>query len=271
MNRGRRRGFSLLEVMVATALFGSVVTIILSAQAGLVAGDRSAANMSQALEVGRCRMSELEEKELKLGFPEIEEKDSSNICCDDKEVSGFSCDWQIERVLLPQPQYLGGDAGVGSLLGGGLGLDAGVGQLASGLPTSVPGAMGTVMVNPMGGASLDFDAGMQNIGQSLQQSFGGAGATGLLSMVFGMVYPSLKPLLESAIRRITVVIKWKEGPNDRDFTLVQYVTNPSRAGLLSGMLEAGVGAGEGGIPMNVGGGGAQSPLGPMGAAPVGPR
>src|SRR5208283_4099676 len=117
-----RRGFSLLEVMVAVALFGAVVTTILSAQAGLVAGNQTAANMSQAVMLGRCRMSELEEKQLKLGFPEIEEKDTSQVCCDEKEVPGFSCDWQVERVTLPQ--LIGADGGAGSLLGGGLGLDA---------------------------------------------------------------------------------------------------------------------------------------------------
>src|SRR5580692_5258453 len=96
------RAFSLLEVMFAVALFGAVVTFILSAQAGLIAGNRTAANMSQAVELGRCRMSELEEKQLKLGFPEIEEKDTSSTCCDDQEVDGFTCDWQVERVKLPE-------------------------------------------------------------------------------------------------------------------------------------------------------------------------
>jgi general secretion pathway protein I len=237
--RTRSRAFSLLEVMMAVALFGAVVTTILSAQAGLVAGNKTAANMSQAAILARCRMSELEEKELKLGFPEIEEKDSSSICCDEKEVSGFSCDWQVERVTLPDATALGGDGGAGSLLGGGLDLDAGL------LGSGASGGLGT-LINPAGGASLDFDAGLQNIGQSLQQSFGGAGAQGLLSMAFSIVYPALKPLLESAIRRITVVIHWKEGAIARDFTLTQYVTNPSRAGLLAGMLDAGV-VGEGGV------------------------
>jgi general secretion pathway protein I len=230
-----RRAFSLLEVMFAVALFGAVVTFILSAQGGLVASNKRAASMSQAVEIARCRMSELEEKQLKLGYPEIEEKDTSTICCDDQEAPGFSCDWQVERVKLPESTMLGGDGGLSSLLGGGLGLDAGIGSLTSGLPSSV----GNILLNPAGGAGLDFDAGLQGVGQSLQQSFGGAGAQGLLSMVFSIVYPSLKPLLESAIRRITVVVRWKEGSLDRDFTLMQYVTNPSRAGLLASMLDAG--------------------------------
>jgi general secretion pathway protein I len=250
----RARGFSLLEVLVAVALFGAVVTVILSAQAGLVASNRAAQNMSQAIEIGRCRMSELEEKELKLGFPEIEEKDENTVCCDEKEVTGFSCAWQIERVTLPQVTSLSGtDGGLNSILGGGLGLDAGIAALGAASSAAMAGPMGSVLSNPLGGAQLNFDGGLESMGQSLTSSFmGGAGTAGLLQMVFSLVYPSLKPLLETAIRRITVVIKWKEGVSARDFTLVQYVTNPSRAGLLAAMADAGA-FGEGGAPVNMGG------------------
>jgi general secretion pathway protein I len=246
----KRRGFSLLEVLMAVALFGAVVTTILSAQAGLVAGDRAAANMSQAIEIGRCRMSEIEEKQLKLGYPEIEEKDSSQFCCDEKETKGFTCEWRVERVLLPQATSLAGDAGLSSILGGGLGLDAG--DIGSGIGTSLASPIGSMMSNPLGTAQLDLDAGMQNMGQVLGQSFGGGGGMGvqgLLSLVFSLVYPSLKPLLEAAIRRVTVVVKWKEGKNDRDFTLVQYITNPSQAGLLAAIADSGAG-GEGGTAPN---------------------
>jgi hypothetical protein len=218
-------------------------------------------------------MSELEEKQLKLGFPEIEEKDTSPICCNDKDNPGFSCEWKVERVLLPQPTTLGGDGGLSSLMN--LGLDGGI---PTGVPTGLPSPTG--MSNPMGGATLDMDAGLQNIGQSLTQSFGGAGVSGLLSMVFGLVYPSLKPMLEAAIRKVTVIVHWTEGRHDRDLTLMQYITNPSRAGLLAAVADAG-GAGEGGgLPTNVGGGaggGAGSPFpgmqgGPApGTAPMGPR
>src|SRR5579884_984655 len=145
----RRRAFSLLEVLFAVALFGAVVTFILSAQAGLVAGNRTASNMSQALELGRCRMSEVEEKQLKLGFPEIEEKDTSPSCCDDKEVPGFSCDWQVERVKLPEVTALADEAGTNALFGGGL--DGGVGALGAGGPASLAGPMGTALLNPGGG------------------------------------------------------------------------------------------------------------------------
>jgi general secretion pathway protein I len=264
----RRRGFSLLEVLMAVALFGAVVTTILSAQASLVAGDRTALNMSQAIELGRCKMSELEEKQLKLGFPEIEEKDTSPYCCDDKEVTGFNCAWQVERVLLPQPQQLGGDAGLGSILGGGLGLDAGA--MGTGLTSQIGSPMGNMAVNPLGGATLDLDAGLQNIGQSLQSSFGGAGVSGLLTLVFSLVYPSLKPLLETAIRKVTVTVNWKEGVNKRDFVLTQYITNPSQVSLLASLMEGGVMGDSGlasGVPAPNVGGAATAPA--QVAAPLG--
>jgi general secretion pathway protein I len=254
--------------MVAVALFGAVVTVIVSAQAGLVASNKAAANLSQAIEVGRCRMSELEEKELKLGFPQIEEKDTNTVCCDEKEVPGFSCEWQIDRVTLPQATNLAGEGGLNSILGGGLGLDAGFASFGSAASSALASPLGTVMSNPLGGAQLDFEGGLQNMGQSLSQSFGqslggggGAGMSGLLTLVFSLVYPSLKPLLETAVRRITVVIKWNEGHNPRDFTLVQYVTNPSQVSLLAALADSGA-FGEGGAPVNVGGAGAANPANP---------
>jgi general secretion pathway protein I len=242
-----RRAFSLLEVLVAVALFGAVVTFILSAEAGLISGNKSAANMSQATELGRCRMSELEEKQIRLGFPEIEDKDSSNACCMDVETPGFSCEWKVERVKLPEVTALAGDAGLSSLYGGNLELEGGA------TSASLASPAGSALINPAGGAQLDFDGGLEGFGQSIQQSLGGGmGAQGLLSMVFSIVYPSLKPVLESAIRKITVVVRWKEGALGRDFTLTQYVTNPSRAGLISGMANSGA-FGDGGAASGLGG------------------
>ena len=74
--------------------------------------------------------------------------------------------------------------------------------------------------------------------------------------------------LESGIRRVTVIIRWKEGSTDRDFTVMQYLTNPSRAGLLASMLDAGA-LGEGGVPTNTGNGPGLGgfPVGPGGLGP----
>src|SRR6516165_1506920 len=96
-----RRAFSLLEVMVAIAILGLVLTVILSAQGGLAASNRSAANMGQAAFLGRCKMSEIEEKMLKMGYPELDALDTGVPCCEDEKSEIFSCDTRIEKVVMP--------------------------------------------------------------------------------------------------------------------------------------------------------------------------
>ena len=55
------RGFTLLEVMVATAILGLGLTAILSAQAGAFATAAHARNLSVATTLARCKMGEIEE------------------------------------------------------------------------------------------------------------------------------------------------------------------------------------------------------------------
>lgn len=225
--------------MVAIGILGLAVTLILSAQGGLASTNKSASNMGVAVSLGRCRMSEIEEKLLKLGYSEVDEIDSSRSCCDDKEEPGFSCDWRIEKVQLPPPpNTTAGDGGAN--FGVGIGADGGLGVpgVISGFGANFDGdgGVGGLLSASDGGftpSSIDLDAGLAGMGQMLS---GGGGALGLLSMVFTIVYPSLKPLLEFTIRRVTVTVKWTEGVTNREFTLTQFVTNPARAGMMSGAL-----------------------------------
>ncbi len=219
-------GFSLLEVMVAIAILGLVLTVILSAQGGLAASNRSAANMGQAVVLGRCKMSELEEKMLKLGYPELDALDPGVPCCEDEKNDVFTCDTRIEKIEMPNFQS-GNSLGDGGALVG-PGSD----------PNGTAGIAG--LVNPAGsggGLNLDVDAGLAGIGSSLQSQIGGgAGTQGLLSMVMGIMYPAIKPMFEASIRRLTVTVKWKEGLNNRELPLVQYVTNPQRGGFAGSAL-----------------------------------
>jgi hypothetical protein len=78
----------------------------------------------------------------------------------------------------------------------------------------------------------------------------------------GIVYPSLKPMLEASIRRIQVTVRWKEGPNAKEFALVQYVTQPQRSGFAADLVPDGgaFGAPSGsGIPASTGTPGAPLP------------
>lgn len=223
--RGARRsrgGFSLLEVMVAIAILGLTLTVILSAQGGLSASNRSAANMGQAVQLGRCKMTEIEEQLLKLGYPEIDQIETRVPCCLEGTPEAFTCDFRIEKVELPNmsPGSTGGDGGLA------------FGAAAPMLQQNAAGGPGL---------NLDFDGGLQSLGTTLMGQMpgagpGGAGAEGLLGMVMSFLYPSIKPMYEASIRRVTVTVRWKEGPNERELPLTQYVTNPQRGGFAGSAL-----------------------------------
>ncbi|WP_394848808.1 type II secretion system GspH family protein [Pendulispora brunnea] len=243
-----KRGFSLLEVMVAIAILGLALSVILSAQAGLTTSTRRAANMANAVEYGRCKMTEMEEKLLKMGYPELDDLQSLVPCCNDETDTMYTCDTRVEKVVLPNPPSNtlgGGDGGSGGGGDGGLGGLSNLASAAQGGSSSLP-----FVLNPAGGAglNLNMDAGMQGLGSALNSV---GGADGLISMAMGIVYPSIKPLMEASIRRLTVTVRWKEGSTDKEITMVQYVTNPQR-GNLGGALgfDAGTGlVGDGGVPI----------------------
>jgi general secretion pathway protein I len=219
--------------MVAIAILGLVLTVILSAQGGLAASNRSAANMGQGVALGRCKMTEIEERLLKLGYPLLDAIDPGMPCCEDEKSDVFTCDTRVEKVVMPNFQSGNSLGDGGALVGPGASAATG-GGLAG-------------LVNPAGsggGLNLDIDAGLSGIGSSLtsQMGAGGAGAQGLLSMVMGILYPSIKPMYEASIRRVTVTVKWKEGSNDRELAIVQYVTNPQSGGFAGSALLADGGA-----------------------------
>jgi hypothetical protein len=50
---------------------------------------------------------------------------------------------------------------------------------------------------------------------------GQAGDLAILALQLG--FPILKPFLEEQVRRATVTVHWKEGPDERGFDVVQYL------------------------------------------------
>ncbi len=208
------RGFSLLEVMIAVGILSLAISLVMASQTGLVASNSNATRMAKATALGRCRMTELEERLIIKGYPLIDEIDSADHCCEEDEHRGYSCEWKIERVVLPMPNTSssvdGGSTGMASLA-------AAAGALDGGMP------------------AVNMDGGLQAIGQSAAGQYGQQGAGGLVSMAFTLLYPSLKPVLEIGIRRVTVTVKWREGITEKTFSFVQFITDPARTGLAATM------------------------------------
>lgn len=249
--RPRQQGFTLLEVLVAMAILGLGLTSILSAQAGLFASSLRSERVTLASNLARCKLSELEVDLLRLGYQLTEQK-GEGACCVNENESTYSCTWKVEPVVLPEMNLnlTGQDAGASAP-------DAGF------LTAFNPGdTSGISSANPLGplGAMLP---GAQSGQSSLLSGSSGAGMGGLAAMALTIVYPTLKPMLEASIRRITVSVKWSEGSSQRSFDIAEYVTNPMQGLPPVGSAAAGM------DPLStllgaMGMGSSQSPAAPVG-------
>jgi general secretion pathway protein I len=229
--RASASGFTLLEVLVALAILGLGLVVILSSQAGLFSSASRGEHLTVASNLLRCKMSEIELTLEQKGFSLTDENDEGD-CCDD-EGEGYACSWKIERVELPPLPETPPDADGGAPGPAGSAGLSGPGGLGLGTPPTGPGAaaggpLGALMgIAATQGASL----GDKATPGSVMQQLGSTGTSGMEGMVMGFVYPSLKPMLEASIRRVTVKVKWNEGRLPRELEVTQFLTRPQEGQL----------------------------------------
>lgn len=232
--RFSNRGFTLLEVLMAIAILGLGLSVLLGAQTGLFASATRTEHISLATGLARCRMSEVEVDLLQKGFPYID-SDGEGPCCMDQPADGYTCSWKVQRVILPD-QSMGGDGGLdGGLASAEMNLGAGMN-----FSSSSAGPLGMLMQLQAGkNDPLGPKPDMTSLATSLTGSMGGV--DGIASMAMSMVYPTLKPMLEASIRKAIVTVRWHEGVKERTLRITQYITNPQQ-----GLPDAGM-MGDGGM------------------------
>ena len=223
----KNRGFTLLEVLVAVTILGLGLTMILSSQAGLFASTRRVQHETVATNLLRCKMTELELELLTLGFPLIEQNDSGD-CCADEDEPGYSCSWKIETVELPQPATMTENADGKTDPSKASATDplAALGAAPAGANT---GPLGVLSDFEKGGG-LSEGSSPEDLASSFASSSPG-GPGGIAAMAMSFIYPSLKPMLEASIRKLTVKVAWREGEKERDFSVVQFITSPREGSL----------------------------------------
>lgn len=219
-----RRGFTLLEVMVAVAILGLGLTAILTAQAGAFKSVGTARLTSEATGLARCRMSEIEWELTQNGFPLVDAIEQGP-CCDTQLHPKLSCVWRIEKPEFPEASYgemdLNADLDMGSSPSGGSTGSGSAGALT---------AMGALPAG--GGLQLPENGNVGDIASSVIGAGSGDMLDSVTSMMMGIVYPDLKAAFEAGSRRITVTVVWMEGNQERSLEISQWVTSARQAGLV---------------------------------------
>lgn len=201
-------GFTLLEVLVAVAILGLGLTMILSSQVGLFSSASRAQHLTIVTNLARCKMNELELELVQKGYPLIDQNDEGP-CCADEDEPGYRCSTKVERVELPNPADIQSE---------GEGEDG-----TTGGPTDIMSSLSKL--SEQQAANPGDPGALQEMANEVASS---SATAGLGPMIFGMVYPSLKPMLEASIRRVTVSVHWNEGKNPKEFSITQFVTRPQQ-------------------------------------------
>jgi general secretion pathway protein I len=197
------RGFTIIEIMVAVLLLSSSLVAIFAAQFAAVATTSYARNITQATQLARCKMNELELLFIEDGFQEGNVSETGE-CCEFLEgdvPDSFKCEWIIETVTFPDMTDSMSESAD----------DDGSGEGGTGLMSQITGG-NEALGSAMGDQSFDD---MADMGMDMISS--------LMPMITG--------LLEQAIRRVTIKVSWQEGTVEKDFELMQYVTHPSQGPL----------------------------------------
>ncbi len=227
MSRRAERGFTLIEVMIAIAILSMALATIFGSNIGGARSTAHARQVTRATLMARCRVVEVEAYLVKNQLPpadqDIEDPPATGAdpCCTD----GVTCDAKVERIELPQPAQVETSAG-DRLLGRAAGAAAGTSFGGPGGVTGGDGGVGALgalagAMGAMGGGSTGGATG----------SLSGSGAPSPREMagtLLTTVYPTIKPLLEGAIRKLTVTVRWNEGSREYSFDVVEYVTNPGQ-------------------------------------------
>jgi general secretion pathway protein I len=189
----RVAAFTLLEVMVAMAILALSLTTIYSSEAGAVKVARRARTTGMATLLARCKMGEIEEQIASEGLPALDDS-GSDACCEEGEVEGYDCDWELVPIVLPDTMFAPEEEGEG-------------------------------------GGALDTLASARDEAKELDPTelLSGGGFGGLASMALGFVFPVLKPAFESQIRRATVTVHWREGDVPHELEVTQYVVSGTPA------------------------------------------
>lgn len=228
MRRTRPRGFTLVEVMLALAILGLGLVILVRSVAGNITAAQDSFYMGIATDLARGKMLDVEEDLLQEGFQETEQEDEGDF----SEEGWDNIKWKvkIEPVELPSFDVLmglakgqGGEGqGSGSGSGEGSGEGEGESQIDKFQSSALGGMLGMLGMGGGGGGSGSGAASQQATAGFLQSQ-----------------YTLVQQVLKQAIRKITLEIHYDTGIHKESFKVILYVTDAAGMSKVIGNLGLG--------------------------------
>jgi general secretion pathway protein I len=244
----KQRGFTLVEVMLALAILGMGLTLLVKTLASNVSAVGDAQMMGVVANLARGKMYDVEETLRKDGFQETDQ--SSNGDFSEDGWPGVTWEAKVEIPEVPGLQAM-------QQMQAGTAQDAGV--PAPGTPTT----MEDVTSSGLAGMLSMFG------GSDLGPGFGGGAAGGasdagdqLGAAVIQQYFDLVQQVFKASIRKVTLTARYEMTGSKREFELVAYFTDDAAMEKVLFMLNAvsddggddGSGDGSGGTGSGSGGG-----------------
>ena len=202
----RRAGLTLVEVMIALAILGMALVLLIKSVATNIAASSSSYYMGVVADLSRGKIYDLEEQLLDEGFQEGVQEEEGDF--DDEGYPRIKWKAIIEPAELPTYDKLMALANGGPGAGSGSGGEDGDGTAATDkFQSSALGGMMSMFGG--GGGAADSAQGAQTGGFIQAQ------------------YTLIQNVLKASVRKITLTVSWSTGIHDEQVDFILYVTDPA--------------------------------------------
>jgi general secretion pathway protein I len=225
-----RKGFTLLEVVVALAILGVSLVAVLEINAQAVASHVYAKRLTIATLLARSKMVDLQQQLYDKPLNADDEEDSGDF----SEEGWPSFKWR-SKIIVPKMNGLSPEQLFGALFNLPLGGEGGDG--AGGLLSGLFGASGKA-----GGASGAAPGGAPG------GAGGAAGLLGAMGPMAGMAqqqFTQMVDVLQKSVREVHLTVTWKEGRLTESIDLVTHVVSLGPGSDRNGGAAAAAGAPQG--------------------------
>ncbi len=210
----KQKGFTLLEVMVALAILGFALAVLIKSTANNINASEQSHMMGIATDLARGKMYDIEEKLLKEGFTDTDQSQTDLKPFDEEGWPNVFYSYKVEQVELPDFDQLQamaqGKANAMAGSGSGFG-SAGSAFLGSGM-------MGSDQV---GGFQNSMLGGMLNMFGGGKSGVTGAQGGALIQSQYSM----FQQILKVSVRKVSLTVTWKVMGEDSSMKVVCYFTD----------------------------------------------